>query len=74
VDATISQGRWEQEVAALQEVEAPANARWQRDKKPRWSTQPAELRVPWHRHGFCDELWAGDGCRGHLLFNPNVGM
>jgi len=23
-----------------------------RDKKPKWSTQPAELRVSWHRHGF----------------------
>ncbi len=25
---------------------------------------------PW----FCDELGAGDRCRGHLLYYPNVGM
>ena len=38
---------------ARQEVEVPADARQRRDKKPKWSTQPAaELRVSWHRHGF----------------------
>ena len=71
VDATISQGRWEREVAAQQEVEAPADAWWQRDKKPRWNRQLAyqsAMTPPW----FCDELWAGGGCMGgHLFFYPN---
>ena len=28
------------------------------------------MALPW----FCDELGAGDRCRGHLLYYPNVGM
>jgi hypothetical protein len=28
------------------------------------------IAPPW----FCDELGAGDGCRGHHFFNPGIGM
>ena len=47
-------------------------AGWRREEKPRWSTQLADqsaMAPPL----ICDELWAGDRCRGHF-FNPNGGM
>ena len=61
--------RWMQQSARADE-----NKRWRRrrEEKPRWSTQLADQSVM-APPLICDELWAGDRCRGHF-FNSNGGM